>query len=261
MIDNAYWGNIKIIFFLGIILLILIIVKTVLLEIINRKNIESASKTIIGNEEIQEDYKNIISEEYGTLAVLADGIGKNEAGRISSITAVKTISRMFKNEGINERVVYFLKKAFNAGNKEILKRAERDKGGASVLSAVITDGLLYYALVGEAMLCIFRNNELVRITEGHTIGEVAKSKYSEGKIERDKALKVLNENRILYYMGQESFKNIEISDPPIKLEKNDIVVLMSRGIYENIRWIDLEEILCQPHKSIDMICDEITEEA
>ena len=110
------------------------------------------------------------------------------------------------------------------------------------------------------MLCIFRNNELVRITEGHTIGEVAKRKYSQGKIERDKALKVLNEDRVLYYMGQEAFKNIEISDPPIKLEKNDIAVLMSRGIYENIRWVDLEEILHQSHKSIDTLCEEIIEE-
>lgn len=261
MISSAYWESMKIIFILGIILIILFIVKNILLGIINKKDVESANKTIIGNEEIQEDYNIVVSNEHGILGVLADGLGKNEAGRISSITAVKTISRMFKNEDVNERVVYFLRKAFNAGNKEILKRVERDKGGASVLSAVITDDLLYYALVGEAMLCIFRNNELVRITEGHSIGEVAKKQYSQGKIERDKALCVLNEKRILYYMGQESLKNIETSDPPIRLKKNDIVVLMSRGIYENVRWIKLEEILSQSNRNMDMICEEITDEA
>lgn len=257
MMDSTYFERIKLIFFLGIILIILLIIKTILLEIINKKDIETASDTIIGNEEIQEDYNTVVSKEYGTLAVLADGLGKNEAGRISSIIAVRTISDMFESEGTKERIVYFLRKAFNSSNKEILKRVERDQGGASVLAAVISDNLLYYALVGEAMLCIFRNNELVRITEGHSMSEVAKKQFSQGRIERDKALQALKENRILYYMGQESFKNIEISDPPVKLEKNDIVVLMSRGIYENVRWVELEQILSQKNEKVDMMCEDI----
>lgn len=259
MIDSTYFSSLKIIFFLGIILLILIIIKTILSAIINRKDIESARASIIGNEEIQEDYNTLVSREYGTLAVIADGLGKNEAGRIASITAVKTISSMFNEEGNKQKIICFLRKAFNTGNKEVLKRIERDKGGASVLCAIISDDLLYYALVGEAMLCIFRNNELVKISEGHSMGEIVKKQFSNGKIDRDKALHVLNEKRILYYMGQESFKNIEISDLPISLKKDDIVVLMSRGIYENIRWIDLEEILSQKNKSLNMICEEIAD--
>ena len=254
---STYLCNIKIIFFLGIILLILLAVRIILLKKINKKYIDYASGATIGNEEIQEDYTAVISKEYGTLAVLADGLGKNECGRIASIIAVKTISDLFEKEGTGERISYFLRRAFNEGNKEILKRVERESGGASVLAGVICDDLLYYALVGEAMLCIFRNNELVRVTEGHTMGEVAKKQYGAGKIERDKALYALKEKKILYYMGQESFKNIEMSDPPVHLEKNDIVVLMSRGVFENIRWIELEEILSQKRLKSYELCDEI----
>lgn len=253
----TYFGSKELIFFLGIILLILLIIRIVLLEKINKKHIECASSTIIGNEEIQEDYNCVISKEYGTLAVLADGLGKNECGRIASIIAVKTIRDLFEKEGTKERISYFLRRAFNEGNKEILRRVERENGGASVLAGIISGDLLYYALVGEAMLCIFRNNELVKISEGHTMSEVAKKQYGEGKIERDKALYALKENRILYYMGQESFQNIEMSDPPIKLEKNDIVVLMSKGIFENVRWVDLERILSQKNQKVDELCDEI----
>ena len=261
MVNNTYLNSFKIVISLGIILLILIIIKTILSAIINKKDIESARAFIIGNEEIQEDYNTLVSRDYGTLAVIADGLGKNEAGRIASITAVKTISSMFNEKGNKQKIIYFLRKSFNTANNEVLKRIERDKGGASVLCGIISDDLLYYALVGEAMLCIFRNNELVKMSEGHSMGEIVKKQFSNGKIDRDKAIHVLKEKRILYYMGQESFKNIEMSDPPISLKKDDIVVLMSRGVYENIRWVDLEEILSQKNKSLNMICEEITNEA
>lgn len=254
-----YFNNIKMLIFLGTILLILIIIRLMLLKKINKKDVEYSISTIIGNEEIQEDYNGVVSKEYGTLAVLADGFGQNECGRIASIIAVKTIKDLFEKEATKERILYFLRKSFNEGNKEILRRIERDSGGASVLAGIISDNLLYYALVGKSMLCIFRNKELVKISEGHTMSEIAKKQYSAGQIERDKALYALKENKILYYMGQESFKNIEISDPPIKLEKNDIVVLMSRGISENIRWVELERILSQKNEKIDELCDEIVD--
>lgn len=254
-----YFNNIKMLIFLGTILLILIIIRLMLLKKINKKDVEYSISTIIGNEEIQEDYNGVVSKEYGTLAVLADGFGKNECGRIASIIAVKTIKDLFEKEATKERILYFLRKSFNEGNKEILRRIERDSGGASVLAGIISDNLLYYALVGKSMLCIFRNKELVKISEGHTMSEIAKKQYSAGQIERDKALYALKENKILYYMGQESFKNIEISDPPIKLEKNDIVVLMSRGISENIRWVELERILSQKNEKIDELCDQIVD--
>ena len=254
-----YFNNIKMLIFLGTILLILIIIRLMLLKKINKKDVEYSISTIIGNEEIQEDYNGVVFKEYGTLAVLADGFGKNECGRIASIIAVKTIKDLFEKEATKERISYFLRKSFNEGNKEILRRIERDSGGASVLAGIISDNLLYYALVGKSMLCIFRNKELVKISEGHTMSEIAKKQYSAGQIERDKALYALKENKILYYMGQESFKNIEISDPPIKLEKNDIVVLMSRGISENIRWVELERILSQKNEKIDELCDEIVD--
>ena len=75
---------------------------------------------------------------------------------------VKEIQEMFKNEGSNEMQGYFFKKAYNKANHEIMQRVESDKGGASVLSVIINEGYLHYALVGDAMLAIFRRNELCR---------------------------------------------------------------------------------------------------
>ena len=43
----------------------------------------------------------------------------------------------------------------------------------------------------------------------------------------------------------------------IKLEKNDLLLIMSRGIYENIRWVDLENILAENKKQLDTALNNI----
>lgn len=254
MLSTDNYTNFKFILVLLGILLLLIIIKSFLLRRIYKKNLEIAKEVSIGYEEIQEDYVEVVNSNNGTMGVLADGLGMNEAGRISSIVAVKTIIKMFKEEGSKEKLTYFFKKAFNKANHEIIKRVERDKGGASVLSVIVNEDLLSYALVGDGMLAIFRDKELIRISEGHSISEIAQKEYYNGKIEKREALYALKEKKLLYHVGQESFKHIEISEVPIELYKNDIIILMSRGVYEGLRWIEFEEILGQKKAKTNELC-------
>lgn len=259
MININDYSNLKFIFLLLAVLILLLIARNFLIRRIYKRELEIANEIFIGNEEIQEDYLEVVNKSNGTMAVLADGLGKNEAGRISSIVAVKTISKLFKEEGNKEKITYFFKKAFNKASREIIKRVEKDKGGASVLSVIIYDNLLSYALVGDVMLAIFRNKELVKLSNGHSISEVAKKQYYNGKIQKDEALYALKEKKLLYYIGQESFRDIEISETPIELQKNDIIILMSRGVYEGLRWIEIERILGNKKANINEICGQIME--
>ncbi|NRT79245.1 PP2C family protein-serine/threonine phosphatase [Clostridium beijerinckii] len=259
MININDYSNLKFIFLLLAVLILLLIARNFLIRRIYKQELEIVNEIFIGNEEIQEDYLEVVNKSNGTMAVLADGLGKNEAGRISSIVAVKTISKLFKEEGNKEKITYFFKKAFNKASREIIKRVEKDKGGASVLSVIIYDNLLSYALVGDVMLAIFRNKELVKLSNGHSISEVAKKQYYNGKIQKDQALYALKEKKLLYYIGQESFRDIEISETPIEIQKNDIIILMSRGVYEGLRWIEIERILGNKKANINEICGQIME--
>lgn len=259
MININDYSNLKFIFLLLAVLILLLIARNFIIRRIYKQELEIANEIFIGNEEIQEDYLEVVNKSNGTMAVLADGLGKNEAGRISSIVAVKTISKLFKEEGNKEKITYFFKKAFNKASREIIKRVEKDKGGASVLSVIVYDNLLSYALVGDVMLAIFRNKELVKLSNGHSISEVAKKQYYNGKIQKDEALYALKEKKLLYYIGQESFRDIEISETPIELQKSDIIILMSRGVYEGLRWIEIERILGNKKANVNELCGQIME--
>lgn len=238
-------------------LLMLFILKHIIFTFLKKEKLRIFTYSKTGEEEMQEDYFDIAKNKDATLVVMSDGLGKNEAGKISSFSSVKTIEKMFLEEYSNEKINYFFKKAFNKVNHEIIKRVEKDKGGTSTLSAIIEKENLHYASLGDVMIALFRGNELIKLNESHCINEVAKREYYKGKVEKIEALQVLNNKKILYYLGQENFDNSKIEMDSIKLEKNDLLLIMSRGIYENIRWVDLENILAENKKHLDTAVNNI----
>lgn len=235
--------DLKLICCLFFAIIILLIIRRILIDKLTSEDLEISIRSVLGREEIQEDYMNIIERPYGTLAILADGFGKNEAGKTASKVAVNFITEMFIKENSSNKIAYFFKKALMKANHEVIERIERDAGGTSVTVAFIKDNYLHYALVGNVMLAIFRGRELVKLSEGHNIDEIAKRAYVEGKVVKEDALYTMEREKLIYYLGKEPLSEIEISEVPIRLHKNDVVVLMNKGIYENIRWIEIEDVL------------------
>ena len=69
------------------------------------------------------------------------------------------------------------------------------------------------------------------------------SRSGTGRLSREDALVMLENHRLYNYLGQDSFKDIEIFDRPISLQRGDIIVLMSDGLYELIPWKEIEDVL------------------
>ena len=102
---------------------------------------------------------------------------------------------------------------------------------------------LYYAVVGNVKIAVYRNHELVPVSSGHTINLLAKQKYEEGKLTREEAVSLLNHHRLYNFVGQDGFQDVEFFDTPINLYRGEYVLLMSDGLYETARWKDMEECL------------------
>lgn len=258
MIDFINKNNYMILFLLSIILFMLIVLRKLLLKNLNYSGIKVEKDSIIGKKEIREVCSEVVSSNEGSLAVLADGLGKNEAGRISSQVAVKTFTRLFLNQLSIEKIEYFFRRAFIRANSEILKRIDNNQGGTSVASVIISNNFLYYASVGDSIISVFRNGELIKISEGHTFNMLAKREFYKGNISKEIALGALKEKKLIYYLGQEGFDEIEMFETPIRLQKGDIVVLMNKGIYKGMSWIELEQII-KKNKNLKVAVHEIIE--
>lgn len=212
----------------------------------------------IGGREIQEDQVGSLETAAGIMAVLADGAGKAYGGRIASRIAVDTCVDIFGDYNAFHNPQYFFRKAFHRANKEILKALGDDsRGSASVGCVMIREGFLYYALVGNVKICVYREGNLVPVSSGHTVAVLAEQRFHEGTISREDALRLLENKRLYNYLGQDGFRDIELFDAPIRMKRDDIVVLMSDGVYELLGARELEAVLkgtgdCQ-QKAYDII--------
>lgn len=199
----------------------------------------------IGGRDVQEDQIGTLTTGSGTMAVLADGAGREFGGRIAARTAVDTCVEIFKDYNAFNNPQYYFRKAFHCANREIIKALDDEsRGRASAGCVMIRDGYLYYALAGNVRICVYRDGSLVPVSVGHTVAVLAEQRFHEGKLSRQDALRLLEDQRLYNYLGKDDFRDIEIFDAPIKLSAGDIVVIMSDGLYECVGIREMEEVLC-----------------
>lgn len=227
----------------------ILLIIAIILEITRKRekvkeHIKIAGSMTIGDRQVQEDNYNFIEKEQGIMAVLADGSGKSFGGKIASKIAIDSFIEVFKEYNAFDNPQYFFKKSFNFANREILNTLEDERyGHASVGAVLVRNGYLYYSVIGNVEVAIFRRGDIIKLSIGHTLDVLAKESFKVGKISKQSAIKMLENKRLYNYIGQEEFLEVEIFDTPIKLEENDIIILMSDGVYENISYKKIEEIL------------------
>lgn len=71
-------------------------------------------------------------------------------------------------------------------------------------------------------------------------------------------MNLLNKHRRYNVLGQDSFEEIEIYSKPPELLPNDLIVIMSEGIFNTLRWVEIENIL-DKKSSAQISADEIIE--
>lgn len=209
----------------------------------------------IGTRQVQEDSYGICQGPDAFMAVLADGMGRDYGGKVSSRIAVETVKDMFSCYQSSENPAYFFRRAFHAANAAILGELDDGRGGASVGAVLIRDGSLYYAVAGNVRIAVLRRGSLIPVSSGHTIDVLAGDRFVEGRITREQALRMLEDTRLYNYVGQDGFREIEFVDKPIKLKDKDIVALMSDGLYEGLEWRVIEEVLSGKGKCQQKACD------
>ncbi|MFI3212257.1 MAG: protein phosphatase 2C domain-containing protein [Eubacteriales bacterium] len=198
----------------------------------------------IGSREVQEDCYYINQNKQGSFLALADGMGESYGGRIASRIAISVCEDMFSTFNLLDNPRYFFRKIFNNSNKEILKALDNGgKGYSSLATALICDNKLFYSVVGNVKVFVFRNNDLVEVSTGHTLESISKTEFIKGKITRSEARSLLEDHRLYNFLGQDGFSDLEIFDTPVSLKANDIVLLMTDGVYELLAFTELESVL------------------
>ena len=212
-----------------------------------KKTLDLGACMTIGTREVQEDCYLLKESKPGTLMVVADGMGTAYGGRIAARTAVETFGEIFKSYTMLDNPKYFFKKALHSANHEILKALDNgQRGGASVGVAIVYENKLFYCVVGNVKIFVYRNGDLIQVSTGHTIDVLAKNEFKTGKITRVEALSILENQKVYNYLGQDGFTDIELFEAPITINANDIIIIMTDGIYDLLTCSEIEQTLHKP---------------
>ena len=203
----------------------------------------------IGDRELQQDQMGTALGDAGAIMVLADGIGRGQGGRIAARITVDTFLDLYNEYQAFDKPQYYFRRAFQAANHKILNYLEERQGEAAAAVALVLDDTLYYAVVGDVRLAVYRQGDLVPVSEGQTIDIMAKHCYEKGNISKQAALSFLDEHRRYNFLGRDDFQDIEYFSKPMKLRKGDVVLLMTDGVFPAIRWVDIEDQLKAPGTS------------
>ncbi len=199
-----------------------------------------------GSRELQADTAQIWTSTAGIMAVVADGIGIANTGKVCAQIAADTILDRFEPYQELNNPTYFFRTAFSEAHKRIQRTIGERRGGAGAGAVFMDQNRLYYAVAGDIRVAVLRGGELIPLSKGQTMDVLAAQAYENGKLSRQETIWSMEEKRVWNYLGQDGFHEIEICEQPVRLKAGDKVLLTSKGIFEELSWRELEDILIAP---------------
>ena len=215
---------------------------------------ELGAASTLGTRTVQQDYFGVKNNNGVLLMLLADGI--RDKGEIAAKLAVDTFRDLFDDSNAIYKPQYFFKRAANATQKKITNTLEERQGETSIVSVILKGDQLFYSLIGNCRVTVFRGGDLIPVSEGQTLDVLAKHRYEEGRISKQETLALLNRHRRYNVLGQDSFEEVEIFNKPLTLKDNDMIILMSEGVFNTLRWVEIEEVLSKKNP-VQTLADEI----
>jgi serine/threonine protein phosphatase PrpC len=193
--------------------------------------------TLLGNyRENNEDAIDIKQLPDMTVAIVADGMGGQQAGEIASKQAVEVLPRELKKNlaGVaeQERSKQLIRQAIVQANAVIMEMAALDRDltnmGTTVVSAVWRKGsnILYVASVGDSRAYLVRADTIEQLTVDHSIAKA----LVEAKTISPAEAKVHRYRNVLWkYLGSK-----EVGDGPevraVTIQVGDRILLCTDGL-------------------------------
>ena len=196
-----------------------------------------------GNRQIQADRAELYKSSAGILAVLADGIGKENTGQVCGQIGMDTVLDAFESYRELHNPEYFFRTVFGEAHLRIQRTIGERYGGACLAAVFVSGRVLHYALAGDIRIALWRNQELIPLSKGHTLDVLAMHAYEEGRLSKREAVWSMEEKRCWNYLGMDGFHEIELPERPVRLRAKDRIVMVSKGIWQELSWAELEDIL------------------
>jgi serine/threonine protein phosphatase PrpC len=160
------------------------------------------------------------------LFVVADGMGGAQAGEVASALAVEEFQQDLPVDGSPEERLTARIRSANRRIYELSRTEHEHAGMGTTLTAVyLADDYLAVAHVGDSRAYIFRDGELTRLTQDHSLVEEL---VRQGKLTEEQAADHPQRSIITRALGIEV--DVEVDTWSYQMRAGDVVLLCSDGL-------------------------------
>ena len=177
------------------------------------------------------------------LVAVADGMGGEGAGDVAAKLVMEAVKRrspqikQFNNAILKDRstknrlaLMNFMNRLFNGASKEIRQSAQKmtkHNMGSTLTIATMISEYFYIAHVGNSRAYLYREGELSRLTEDHTVGELRQRRGRVGPDITD------DDAHVLYQCLGGSFE-VEVDMAEVRVAGDDILLLCTDGLIRTL---------------------------
>lgn len=180
----------------------------------------------------------------GGWAVLADGMGGHMAGEVASRIAVETLEQHLDMDTDATDLEALLHNAVSEANRRIHEQAAADirchNMGTTIVAAIVRDGILHCAHVGDSRLYRYRDSELLQLSHDHSL---VQELVDEGMLSREEAAESTHKNVITRALGLEASVEIDLLQETVL--SGDRYLICSDGLSDKISDAELASYLSQ----------------
>ena len=176
--------------------------------------------------------------DYGSLLVIADGMGGMNAGEVASEIAVHTVRECFAHKNLTEKTIsdaksreLYMEHVVEEADAAIKAHARENKEcegmGSTLIMVWVCDGVASVTWCGDSRAYLFREPKgIVQISKDHSY---VQSLVDEGKITDEEAFDHPYGNIITRSLGDPE-KKAKADSRTIPLYKGDIILVCSDGL-------------------------------
>ena len=202
---------------------------------------------------VNQDYVFCYPNSVGQLPnlfLVADGMGGHQAGDYASRCAVETMVDYIENASSGGPVT-LLGNALTEANRKVMEKALSDRSmegmGTTLVAAVVQNGCLYVANVGDSRLYLI-DDRLEQITRDHSLVE---EMVRAGELRREDARLHPDKNVITRALGTEN--DVVCDYFEFSLQSGDVLLLCSDGLSNIVS--DLEMLdYAREYQEPELLC-------
>jgi len=234
--------------------------------------------SIKGDREYQED-SFAVTDPYGSnadfskledlLMIVADGVGGAISGEAASqlvcLVGAKSIQTSIEIFPDKDSVKYLLNDVLakiNTQFAQVLEENPEFEGMATtIVLSLILNKHLYWISVGDSHLYLVRNKQISKLNADHSMCAILDKQVANGDLSLQEAVDHPERFSLYSFIDGHEIRQIDLSDNPLALEENDIILLASDGL-NSLSDLDILEILnlVGKNQSAQALADELTNE-